>query len=172
VIVIAIVAIVTTATIGIVASLSKRAEPGINRDLAMMTAQNAMERARTASAYLLSAQNATDSASVASDASTQDKSYILNASSTFSVSAPLPASTCGVNGGAPASILLNVSTTLTVNVTTLEMDVFDVKVTYPLNACTQAAGTATVELSEVLPTGAYIPGTLVYEPLTYEPWEQ
>jgi len=164
VIVVAIVVIVTTATIGIVASLSKRAEPGINRDLAMMTAQNVLERARTASSYLMMAQDQGQSNTVANYASTQSKAYILNPTSTFTVTAPLPASTCGTTGGATATISLNVSTTLTGNV-------FDVSVTYPNTACAQT-GTGTVEISEILPPGAFIPGTRVYQPLTHEPTDQ
>jgi prepilin-type N-terminal cleavage/methylation domain-containing protein len=165
VVVVGLVVIVTTATIGLIASISKRAEPDINRDLAMMTAQNTLERARAAAAYFPLAQSQAESDAVAQVASSQDKSFILDTNKSFSVSVPLPTSTCGVNNGAVTAISLNVTTTLNV-------DVFDVKVTYPTAACSPNAVTNTVELSETMPVSSYIPGTHVYQILAHEPTEQ
>jgi len=164
VIVVAIVTIAVTATIGLLAALSKGSASGFNRGLAMMTAQNTLARARTAAAYFPLARSQAQSDAVAADAATQSKAYILNASSSFAATERFPASTCGVSGGAASTITRNVATTLVQNV-------FDVKVTYPHSACAQT-GTETVEMSEVLPPASFIPGTRVYQPLAHEPTDQ
>jgi type II secretory pathway pseudopilin PulG len=162
VVVVGLVVVVTTATIGLIAALAKHAEPDVNRDMATITAQNVLERARAATAYLPFATTQADSDAVYAGITAQDKSYILTPSPPFVVSVPLPGAQCA---GSPAVLALNVSTTLTGSV-------FDVKVTYPISACAPNAGTGTVEISETLPMGAFIPGTRVYQPLSGEPSQQ
>jgi prepilin-type N-terminal cleavage/methylation domain-containing protein len=166
VIVVALVVIVTTATIGLIASVSKRSDPGINRDLATMAAQNALERARSAAAYFPKAATPQESSTVATiAASPSNVQFILQPTSSFVVNNPLPPSTCGINGGAVASLPLTVTTSLAGNT-------FDVKVTYPTVACDVNSATATVEMSEILPPPSYIPGTRIYEALAGEPTQQ
>ncbi|GAC1584654.1 MAG: hypothetical protein NVS3B28_06160 [Candidatus Velthaea sp.] len=155
VVTIAIVALVSLASIGIIAALAKNGESNINRDLALMVAQNTLERARVAAAYLPLVSDPAQDAAAKARAAAGDTSYILTPASAFTATAKLPASSC-------ATIALAVTTSLS------GANVFRVRVRYPVNACT-AGATATVDLTEALPAPVPIPGSRVYQPLFGEP---
>lgn len=159
-----IIAIVGTATLGVIAALAKSAEPGLTRDLALMTAQNVLERARAAAAYLppqvyTNTQNP-------NDLRTRTKGWVLNAAAQFTAHGRMPGTTCDGRPNRPADVALAVTTAYDGNT-----NVFSVTVTYPRNPCI-AQQTASVVVQEALPPSVLLPGTRVYEPLAHEPTKQ
>ena len=162
VITIGLVALVSLATIGVLASLAKRSEPSTTRDLALMVAQNTLERARVAAAYLPIVTDPSQDAAAKTRASSGDTSFILNTAASFTARAKLPTSTCATSGADATILDLAVQTTLS------GTNVFRVTVQYPVNECVPSQ-TATLALSEVLPAPVPIPGTRVYQPLYGEP---
>ncbi|GAC1412312.1 MAG: hypothetical protein NVSMB64_22540 [Candidatus Velthaea sp.] len=162
VVTIAIVALASLATLGLIAAIVKNGAPNLNRDLALMIAQNTLERARVAAAYLPLVSDPSQDAAAKTRAASGDTSYILTAASSFSAAAKLPDSTCAASGAGVARLALEVTTSLS------GANVFSVSVRYPVNACSPGA-TASVDLTEVLPAPIPIPGTRVFQPLYGEP---
>jgi prepilin-type N-terminal cleavage/methylation domain-containing protein len=170
VVVVAVVAIVGLGAVGAVAAIGKNGEPQTNRNLALMVARNALERARVAAAYLPIANGAAASASVNAYAQTGDATYVLQAGTTsFSAQVSVPSVTCGT--GAVARITVGVTTVVTPPPPGTIGTTVAVTATYPPAACAPSQ-TATVTLTDVLPPPALAPGTQVYAPLSGEPADQ
>ena len=154
---VALLAIVSAATFGAFAAVARNATPGIARDLALMTGENALARARAAVAY---ASSPSQDASALLGART----WALRAGETSYVAgAQLRASaTCG--DATPRLLRLPVAATYDA-----ANERFTVVVTYPRDPCrvasdgTIAAGNAaTVTLAETLPPSVYPPGQSIH----------
>ena len=170
VVVVAVVAIVGLGAVGAVAAIGKNGEPQTNRNLALMVARNALERARVAAAYLPIATSPAASASVNAYAQTGDATYVLQAGTTsFTARVSVPAVTCGT--GDVTRIAVGVMTVVTPPAPGTNGTSVAVTATYPPSACA-AAQTATLTLSETLAPPALAPGTQIYTPLFGEPADQ
>jgi len=170
VVVVAVVAIVGLGAVGAVAALGKNGEPQTNRNLALMVARNALERARVAAAYLPIANTSAASASVNAYAQAGDATYVLQAGTTsFTSQVSVPAVTCGA--GEVARIAVGVTTVVTPPAPGANGTSVAVTATYPPSACAPTQ-TATITLNETLAPPALAPGTHVYAPLSGEPAEQ
>jgi prepilin-type N-terminal cleavage/methylation domain-containing protein len=170
VVVVAVVAIVGLGAAGAVAAIGKNGEPQTNRNLALMVARNALERARVAAAYLPIANGAAASASVNAYAQTGDATYVLQAGTTsFSARVTVPAVTCGTAN--VTAIAVGVTTVVTPPAPGANGTSIAVTATYPPSACAPSQ-TQTVTLSETLAPPALAPGTHVYAPLSGEPADQ
>ena len=141
---VAIVAIAAAATLGAVAGITRNAENGATRDVAMMVAENAMARARAATAYVPQAQPSPEAAS-------QTATWALGASASYSAGGlVLGPMLCGTGS---ANVQLPVSTAYDSTHNT-----FTVTVTYPRNPCVPTGPTSTVTLAQTLPYASYVPG--------------
>lgn len=142
---VAILALASAAAVGSVAAVVRGARPQAARDAALMVAENALARARAASAYL--PPSGTPAANV------QSLTWALQAgTTTYGAGAKLlgPA-LCGTN----APLVL----TLPVSVTYDGAQTVRVTVTYPRDPCAAAAGSASISLSAILPPPVFAPGT-------------
>jgi prepilin-type N-terminal cleavage/methylation domain-containing protein len=170
VVVVAVVAIVGLGAAGAVAAIGKNGEPQTNRNLALMVARNALERARVAAAYLPIATSAAASANVNAYAQTGDATYVLHAGTTsFTAQVTVPAVTCGT--GSVTRIAVGVTTVVTPPAPGTNGTAIAITATYPPAACAPAQ-TASVSLAETLAPPALAPGTQVYAPLSGEPADQ
>jgi len=170
VVVVAVVAIVGLGAVGAVAALGKNGEPQTNRNLALMVARNALERARVAAAYLPIANTSAASASVNAYAQAGDATYVLQVGTTsFTAQVSVPAVTCGA--GEVTRIAVGVTTVVTPPAPGANGTSVAVTATYPPSACAPTQ-TATITLNETLAPPALAPGTHVYAPLSGEPAEQ
>jgi len=154
---VALLGIASAATLGAVATLARNAGPQAARDTALMTAENALARARAAIAY---------ASSPVQDGSAllADRSWGLRpGESDFVAGAQLQSpALCG--SAAPLLIRLPVAATYDPS-----SERFTVVVTYPRDPCRVAPdGTipvddaATVTLGETLPPSVYPPGQLLH----------
>jgi len=169
-VVVAVVAIVGLGAVGAVAAIGKNGEPQTNRNLALMVARNALERARVAAAYLPVANGAAASASVNTYAQTGDATYVLQAGTTsFTAQVTVPMVTCGT--GTVSRIAVGVTTVVTPPAPGTNGTSVAVTASYPPSACAPSQ-TATVTLTETLAPPALAPGTHVYAPLSGEPADQ
>ncbi|MGB8266987.1 MAG: prepilin-type N-terminal cleavage/methylation domain-containing protein [Candidatus Velthaea sp.] len=170
VVVVALVAIAGLASVAAVAAIGRNGEPQTNRNLALMVARNALERARAAAAYLPLAATPAASSRVAAFARAGDASYVLQLGATsFSAQVAVPAVTCG--SGSVRQIALSGTAVVTPPAAGATGTTIAVNVTYPPSACAPSA-TRSVSLSETLPPPLLAPGTQVYAPLSGEPAEQ
>jgi len=170
VVVVAVVAIVGLGAVGAVAAIGKNGEPQTNRNLALMVARNALERARVAAAYLPLANSAAASSSVNAYAQTGDATYVLRAGTTsFTAQVTVPAVTCGTSS--VTRIAIGVTAVVTPPAPGTNGTTIAIAATYPPSACAPAQ-TASIALSETLAPPALAPGTQVYAPLSGEPADQ
>jgi prepilin-type N-terminal cleavage/methylation domain-containing protein len=170
VVVVAVVAIVGLGAVGAVAAIGKNGEPQTNRNLALMVARSALERARVAAAYLPVASGAAASARVSAYAQTGDATYVLQPGTTsFRAQVTVPALTCGT--GSVTRIAVGVTTVVTPPAPGTNGTAVAVTATYPPSACAPTQ-TASVTLTETLAPPALAPGTQVYAPLSGEPADQ
>jgi prepilin-type N-terminal cleavage/methylation domain-containing protein len=142
---VAILALASAATLGGLAAVARGAAPQATRDAALMVAENALARARAATAYLPA--NGTAAANV------QSLAWALQTgTTTYDAGAKLLApSLCG----ASAPLVL----TLPVSVTYDGAQTVQVTVTYPRDPCAAAGARASVTLSTTLPPPVFAPGT-------------
>jgi type II secretion system protein I len=156
----AIVAVTTAATLGAFAALARNATPGTVRDLALMTAENALARARAAVAYA-------SSSTQDGPALLGDRSWALTPGETrYVAGAQLRPGSCG--NSAPAMLQLPVVATYDP-----PNERFTVTVTYPRDPCRVASdGTipagdaASAQLAETLPPSVYPPGQTVHRDIS------
>lgn len=154
---VALLAIASAATVGAIAALARNAGPAAARDAALMTAENAMARARAAIAYASSPSE--DGASLLGDRSWG----LRSGESDFVAGAQLQSpALCG--SAAPLVVKLPVAATYDPS-----SQRFTVVVTYPRDPCSVAAdGTipaddaATVTLAQTLAPSVYPPGQALY----------
>jgi prepilin-type N-terminal cleavage/methylation domain-containing protein len=169
-VVVAVVAMVGLGAAGAVAMIGKNGEPQTNRNLALMVARNALERARVAAAYLPIATDASAGASVSAYAQTGDATYVLQPGTTsFTAQVSVPAITCGT--GTATTIAVGITTVVTPPAPGTNGTSVAVTATYPPSACAPSQ-TASVMLGETLAPPALAPGTRVYAPLSGEPADQ
>ena len=142
---VAILALASAATIGGLAAVARGARPQAARDAALMVAENALARARAASAYLPA--NGTPAANG------QSLAWALQTgTTTYDAGAKLLApAACEAN----APLLL----TLPVSVTYDGAQTVQVTVTYPRDPCAAGSDRATVGVSALLPPPVFAPGT-------------
>jgi len=156
----AIVAAASAATLGAFAALARNATPDTVRDVALMTAENALARARAAVAYA-------SSSSQDGTALIGDRGWALvPGEMRYVAGARLRPGSCG--NSAPAALQLPVVTTYD-----SRSERFTVTVTYPRDPCRVASdGTipadvaATVRLAQTLPPSAYPPGQMVHRDIS------
>jgi len=154
---VALLGIASAATLGAVATLARNAGPAAARDAALMTAENALARARAAIAYA-------SSPSEDGSALLADRSWGLRPGETdFVAGAQLQSSSlCGA--AAPLVVKLPVAATYDPS-----SERFTVVVTYPRDPCRVAPdGTipsddaATVTLAQTLAPSVYPPGQVLH----------
>jgi type II secretion system protein I len=152
----AILAVVSASTLGVFAAIARNAATGSARELALMTGENALARARAAVAYASSSSQ--DGAALIGDRSWG----LVPGQTTFVAGAQLRASAmCG----AQAPLLLKLPVTTAYDAPN---ERFTVVVTYPRDPCRATSdGTiaqdnaATVTLAETLPPSVYPPGQVL-----------
>jgi hypothetical protein len=154
---VAILALVGAATLGALAAVARNATPNVTRDAALMVAENALVRARAASAYVPIATGAaaTDPAAA----------HLINAGSQqYVAGAQLRANDLCGSAGQVRTLQLAVTTRFAGNV-------FSVMVRYPRDPCaTGTAGSsatydASLTQSETLAPPLYLPGHVISRPV-------
>jgi prepilin-type N-terminal cleavage/methylation domain-containing protein len=154
---VALLGIASAATLGAVAALARNAGPAAARDAALMTAENALARARAAIAYA-------SSPSEDGSALLADRSWGLNPGETDFVAGAQLQSPAMCNTNAPLLVKLPVAATYDP-----PSERFTVVVTYPRDPCRVAPDgtipsddTATVTLAQTLAPSVYPPGQVLH----------
>jgi len=154
---VAILAVVSAATLGAFAAVARNATPGSARDVALMTGENALVRARAAVAY---------ASSPAQDASAllAARSWALRPGETGYVAGAQLRAGAPCGDSAARALRLPVVTTYDA-----ANERFTVVVTYPRDPCRVASDgsipaddAATVTLAETLPPSVYPPGQTIH----------
>jgi prepilin-type N-terminal cleavage/methylation domain-containing protein len=145
---VALFALASAATAGVVAAIARNASPGVTRDAAAMVAENVMARARAATAYA-SSSTADGTTLIA------DRTWgLIGTTQRFDAGAQIVApAVCG--GPSPATLSLTVTTNFDPGTQR-----FTVSVLYPRDPCAALAdaNAATLELETTLPPPVYPPG--------------
>ena len=154
---VAILAVVSAATLGAFAAIARSATPGTARDVALMAGENALARARAAVAY---------ASSPVQDASTllAGRTWALRPGVTGYVAGAQLRAAAACGDSAPRILRLPVAATYDA-----ANERFTVVVTYPRDPCGVAADgsipagdAATVTLAETLPPSVYPPGQTIH----------
>lgn len=141
-----VLALAGAAALGAFAAIARNAAPGATRDAALMVAENALARARAATAYVPPADP--DAAA----AMTTDRSWALVPGTRSFVAGAQLRGPAPCASGAPRTLALPVTTTYDP-----AQQSFTVVVAYPAEPCS-ARTDRRVTLRAVLPPSVYAPG--------------